>query len=559
MRDSADPVEGSGTDSGTIEESSLPATVVERRSSVSLPDPADLPRASEPMFRRDLDSEPSRRDSIDSHQRKRLWRLTAVIPGLCAIAALSLRVMGGDPTLQRVLIAGLVVASGSALWLGWLARSGRTQLLSSTIAWLLISGGVCCMVLYFGMYSPAMMLPVIALFFVGTRDELPVALAIYLTFAVFHGVLAIVFIGGGLHEPGVFTFVETGREKLLTVEALLQGTLLATLIVSCAIRRSMVRTVRDLEHQARSLGHHELLLEDARRAFEISLRAAGGGRFSHQILGSYRLGRLLGEGAMGEVYEAIDTRSGGAAAVKLLRREVIGDRRVVERFLTEARILSSLSTDHIARVLETADPAIGLPYIAMERLSGRDLRQYLKDHPDGRLPLAEVDELLRQIARGIDAAHRADIVHRDLKPSNVFRDDSGTWKILDFGVSKVGSGEHTTEHALVGTPNFMAPEQMRGGTIDARSDIFALGAIVYRAITGRMAFNGDTLAAIAVEITHHTPPRPTELVPELPASVDEVVMKAIAKEPAQRFHSAIELSEAFTRAIDAAADPAPAP
>jgi serine/threonine-protein kinase len=184
----------------------------------------------------------------------------------------------------------------------------------------------------------------------------------------------------------------------------------------------------------------------------------------------------------------------------------------------------------------------------MERLHGHDLRQHLKDRADGRMPLAEVDDLLRQIARGIDAAHRADIVHRDLKPSNLFRENSGTWKILDFGVSKV-SGEGTTENALIGTPSFMAPEQMSGGAVDARSDIFALGAIVYRALTGKLAFAGDTLAAIAVEVTHRTPPRPSELVPGLPPAIDDAVMTALAKDPRHRFASATAFSGAFSIAV----------
>lgn len=183
----------------------------------------------------------------------------------------------------------------------------------------------------------------------------------------------------------------------------------------------------------------------------------------------------------------------------------------------------------------------------MERLHGHDLRQHLKDRADGRLPLTEVDDLLRQIARGIDTAHRADIVHRDLKPSNLFREDSGRWKILDFGVSKV-SGEGTTENALIGTPNFMAPEQVSGGAVDGRTDIFALGAIVYRALTGKLAFGGDTLAAIAVEVTHHAPPPPSELVPGLPPAVDQVVMTALAKDPQQRFATATGFSEAFSLA-----------
>lgn len=329
------------------------STVVDRGLPAALGEPLVVARASTPIDRRDLESEPSRRDSIDFHQRRKLWWLASVIPLLSAVAAVSIHLLGGGVVVRRLMIAGLIAGSATGFWLGWLARTRRTWVGAATIGWFILAAQVCCSILYFGAFSPALMVAVFAVFFVGTRDELVVALTAYLTIAVFHAALTVALVAGGLRDPGVFTLVETDADKLVVLEVLLQGTLLATLTAACAVRRSMVRTVRDLELQARTLGHHELLLEDARRAFEASLRAAGGGRFSHQILGSYRLGRLLGEGAMGEVYDAVDTRSGGAAAVKLLRREVIEDRRVVQRFLTEARIVTSLQTDHIARVLET--------------------------------------------------------------------------------------------------------------------------------------------------------------------------------------------------------------
>jgi serine/threonine protein kinase len=224
------------------------------------------------------------------------------------------------------------------------------------------------------------------------------------------------------------------------------------------------------------------------------------------------------------------------------------NRRIVQRFLTEARIITSLRTDHVVRVLETADPGSSLPYIAMERLHGRDLRRHLRVRNGARLSLAEADDLLRQIARGIDAAHGADIVHRDLKPSNLFRDDTGTWKILDFGVSKV-IGEHTAEHAVVGTPSFMSPEQLKGGTVDGRTDIFALGAIMYYVVTGKLAFAGDTLAAVALQVTHDAPRLPSDLVPGIPPGIDDAVMTALAKDPQKRFATAAAFSEAFSAAI----------
>jgi serine/threonine-protein kinase len=521
-------------------------TVVDPGIAASSPDPSIAPW-TEATFR-DLASE-SRQTPMDLRLRRRLWWLSSMTLVLSAAAMASTLVMGGSALIQRVFLAGMGATAAAGVGMGWMARTRRMTVRRTTIAWFIVAMGGCSTMLYYGLFSPVgLMVAVFVVFFVGTRDERPVVVMVYVLFAAFHVALVGVLAGVGVPDLGALPFSDGEIAKLAVTETLIQLVLLATLVGACAIRRSMVGTVRDLEERARALGHHELLLDDAKRAFEASLRAAGGGRFSHQILGSYRLGRLLGEGAMGEVYDAIDTRTGAPAAVKLLRRGVMENRRIVQRFLTEARIVTALRSDHVARVLETADPAASLPYIAMERLYGLDLRRYLRARRGGRLSLAEADDLLHQAARGIDAAHRAGVVHRDLKPSNLFRADAGTWKVLDFGVSKV-IGEHTAEHSIVGTPHFMSPEQLRGGTVDHRTDIFALGAIVYNAITGKLAFGGDTLAAIALQVTHHAPPRPSELVPGIPAEIDDAVMTALAKDPRRRFATAVAFSEAFRGAI----------
>jgi serine/threonine protein kinase len=499
---------------------------------------------------RDFESEVERRTSIDLHLRRQLWWLSSVTLVLCVASVASIALLGGSALVGRLFLGGMLLNIGTGLWMGWMARTQRMTVKNTTLAWFIITTtGGWTAILYFGPLSPpGMMTAVFITFFVGTRDERRVVTMVYLLFAVFHAALVGAMIGGVLDDPGAITVARAGTLELLVVEGLIQLLLLVTVVAACAIRAGMVSTVRDLEKRARIIGHHELVLEDAKRAFEASLRAAGGGRFSHQNVGSYRLGRLLGEGAMGEVYDAVDTRTGAPAAVKLLRRAAMEDRWIVQRFLTEARVVTALHTDHIARVLETADPGSGLPYIAMERLHGHDLRKHLRERPGARLSLTEADDLLRQIARGIDVAHRADVVHRDLKPSNLFRIDDGTWKILDFGVSKV-IGEHTAANAIVGTPNFMAPEQVKSRKVDRRTDIFALGAILYYAITGKLAFAGKNLATVAYQVTHYQPPRPSELVPGISTDVDDVVMTALAKDPRKRFQAATDLADAFSRAV----------
>jgi eukaryotic-like serine/threonine-protein kinase len=492
---------------------------------------------------RDLSSEAERRSSIDLHLRRQLWWLSSVTLVLCMSAVGSIFVLGGGDVVRRLFMASMLMNIGTGVWMGWMARTQRMTVKNTTIAWFIISTGGCATIAYFGLFSAVgLMAAVFIVFFVGTRDERRVVVMVYAIFALFHAVLAGLVIAGRFDDTGVLTFIPRAAPggsalQLFVVEALVQLLLLVTLVASTAIRAGMVSTVRDLELRARIIGHHELLLDDAKRAFEASLRAGGGGRFSH----------LIGEGAMGEVYDAVDTRTGAPAAVKLLRRAVMEDRWIVQRFLTEARVVTSLQTDHIARVLETADPGAGLPYIAMERLHGHDLRTHMRDSADARLPLDEAADLLHQVAQGIDTAHRAGVVHRDLKPSNLFRTDDGTWKILDFGVSKV-LGEHTAANSIVGTPNFMAPEQVKGRTVDRRADIFALGAILYYAITGKLAFQGKNLAAVAVQVTQHRPPCPSLLVRGISTAVDEAIMTALAKDPRKRFTSATDFAAALRRA-----------
>jgi hypothetical protein len=502
--------------------------------------------------------------SMDHHMRRDLWWLSFVIPALCVAVVTSSVLLGGAGTARRLLVAGMIASATCGSWMGWMARRAQLTARTTAIGWFVITAGSCTVILYYGVRSPVgLMVAVLAVCFVGMRATRAVAVMVYLVFAVFHATLVGLVAAGAVPELGVLPIaVGGGAAELVVTELLIQLVLFATMIAAAAVRRSTATTLCELEQQAREVGRHELLLDDAKRAFEAALRADGGGRFTHQVVGSYRLGRLLGEGSMGEVYDATDTRTGIPAAVKLLRRNVMADRRLVQRFLTEARIVRSLDTDHVARVLDTGDAASSLPYIAMERLRGCDLRKHLAAHPDGRLPIAEAEDLLRQVARGIDAAHRAGVVHRDLKPSNLFRTDAGVWKILDFGVSKV-IGEHTVENAMIGTPNFMSPEQANRRDVDGRTDIFALGAILYYAITGVLAFDGETLAAIALQVTHHTPPPASQRVPAIPAGVDAAVMTALAKDARQRFATAGAFADAFRAALaaprqDAGHSPEPA-
>src|SRR5688572_14487396 len=183
----------------------------------------------------------------------------------------------------------------------------------------------------------------------------------------------------------------------------------------------------------------------------------------------------------------------------------------------------------------------------MERLTGVDLAGHLRER--GRLDLDETIEMARQLAAGLEAARKAGIVHRDLKPQNVFRIDGPvpTWKILDFGVSKlVGHGGTLTQGHVIGTPQYMAPEQARGEEVDHRADVYALAAIVYRCLTGRPPFGGAGVPQILYAVVHTLPPRPSSLA-ELPPGADDVLARGLAKRPGDRFADATAFAAALAR------------
>jgi serine/threonine-protein kinase len=203
----------------------------------------------------------------------------------------------------------------------------------------------------------------------------------------------------------------------------------------------------------------------------------------------------------------------------------------------------------VVEVVATSGAESVLPYIAMERLEGVDLGGYLRERE--RMTLLEVSELLSQVAVGLSAAHAAHVVHRDLKPSNLFRsgvDERPNWKILDFGVARWMDSAETTLTAadLVGTPHYMAPEQVRGHALDQRTDVYALSAIAYRALTGEVPFAGP-MPGVLTNILEDTPTPASSVLP-LPRAIDYVLTIGLAKAPGQRFQSAFELAAAFSMA-----------
>lgn len=280
------------------------------------------------------------------------------------------------------------------------------------------------------------------------------------------------------------------------------------------------------------------------------------GRFTGHELDGFRLGDLIGRGGMGEVYAAHDMCSDRPVAVKLLRFETLGEEDVLTRFKREAKLVASIASPHVVRVLSVSNEGAVFPYIVMERLFGVDLASHLRDR--ARLSLPEVLCLVEQLALGLEAAHGARVLHRDLKPSNVFRARSragdACWKILDFGVSKwLGPSLDPviTKTGWIGTPQYMAPEQIAGdGQLDHRVDLYALCAIAYRALTGVVPFAG-AMPGILRSVSERMPTAPSLYLPMHP-DMDLVFAIGLAKEPEHRFQRARELAEAYALAAQGA-------
>ena len=292
------------------------------------------------------------------------------------------------------------------------------------------------------------------------------------------------------------------------------------------------------------------MLAEARAELDRALKIGGPGRYSEQVVGAFRLGNLIGRGGMGEVYEAHGVADQREAAVKLLHPSTLNDPTQLERFLREAATVSRLDCPHVVRVLEVGTTPGEVPFLAMERLRGVDLAEQLRRQRRLQLPQARV--FVDQVAIGLEAARVAGIVHRDLKPHNVFCAQQGRdrcWKILDFGVSKSGGTGTLTKGHVVGTPEYMAPEQARGEDVDHRADVYALAAILYRAVTGHTPFTGKDVPSTLYEVCYRIPTQPSHHA-QLPPDVDRVLAVGLAKEPAQRFATALELAQAFARAVD---------
>jgi Protein kinase domain len=254
-----------------------------------------------------------------------------------------------------------------------------------------------------------------------------------------------------------------------------------------------------------------------------------------QIIGNYKIEEKLGEGGMGAVYRGVDTMLDREVAIKALRPELASQTSVVERFRTEAVTLAKLNHPNIATLYSMFRQGEEL-YMVLEFVRGETLDSIMEKR--GALPAEEAIPVFCQVLDGIDHAHELGIVHRDIKPANMMLTEKGTLKVLDFGIARLlGSARMTRAGNIIGTLEYMAPEQVRGHETDGRSDLYALGMMLYEVLTGKLPFDTDNEFELMKSQTEMTPRAPREINPNIPELVEAAIMKAIEKNPDDRFQT----------------------
>ena len=260
--------------------------------------------------------------------------------------------------------------------------------------------------------------------------------------------------------------------------------------------------------------------------------------------GRYRLERKLGSGGMADVWLAEDQELGRKVAVKILHERYANDEQFVERFRREATHAASLSHPNIVSIFDRGE-AGGSYYIVMEYVEGRTLKELIVSR--GSCPVPVAITYVRQVLAGLRFAHRAGIVHRDVKPHNVIVDSEGRVKVMDFGIARAGTSQMTEVGSIIGTAQYLSPEQARGAPVDESSDLYSTGILLYELLTGTVPFNGETPVEVAMKHLSQVPEPPSRLRPEVPHDLDLVVIRALAKEPAERYRSAQEMDRDLER------------
>ncbi len=447
------------------------------------------------------------------------------------------------------------------LWTHARARRGRYDDRAVKVFGGTCIAGVTVISYYLGVFSPTVLAVTtgIAFFSLGANARLAIILpAAVLSLWI---ATALLVVAGVVPDVGLVRCAALAPSTRVFFLVMVPLVIAVTAYQARHSRQATLRAIERSNEAIRSMLLREAQLDEVNREL-AAVRAAGvgqEGRHTGARTDRWVLGVVVGRGAMGEVYEARDLEGSGRAAIKVLHAGLRDQRDLAVRFQREGAAAARVRSRHVIEVYGSGELEPGVPYLAMEFLTGVDLASLLR--AEHVLALRDVVSIVSDLCRGLDAVHAQGIVHRDLKPANLFRVEapgaSPTWKILDFGVAKAAESDSTlTRQGIVGTPDYMSPEQAKGGAVDLRSDVFALGAVVYRALTGAPPFAAPDLPALLYQIVYASPPRPRAAQRDLPADVEHVLALAMAKRPEDRLGSALELSAALAAAAAGTLDPA---
>ncbi|MGH2663399.1 MAG: Stk1 family PASTA domain-containing Ser/Thr kinase [Actinomycetota bacterium] len=259
--------------------------------------------------------------------------------------------------------------------------------------------------------------------------------------------------------------------------------------------------------------------------------------------GRYEIDAPVGTGGMATVFRGTDTVLGRTVAVKLLADRFVRDEQFVTRFRREAQAAAGLNHPNVVSVYDTGDDG-DAHYIVMEYVEGRTLADVLRD--EGAVSPIQAVAIVDQVTRALEAAHEQGLVHRDVKPGNILLTDGGAVKVTDFGIARAATDETLTQTGIIlGTASYLSPEQARGQAVDARSDIYSLGCVLFEMLTGQVPFTGDSAMAVAYQHVNENPEPPSRMRDDVPAELDEIVMTAMAKDPGHRYPTAGEFRKAL--------------
>jgi eukaryotic-like serine/threonine-protein kinase len=482
--------------------------------------------------------------SEEEARARAFFRLAA---SLAIIGAAFMPFVAGPPLWRFFAVACCALASGVCVYaLRALGKPGGYSPRVVTITGVAVGALAELALFYFGLFSAASMVLLIGVYFFGLSESARAAKITYVTGAVLFFTLGAGVVFGALPDLGPMPIGGLGVGWRWFFLVMTQVAFAMTFFLARSSRRATAIAIERVRRANFRIDQREAQLIEARGDLDRALRP-GEGRYSGSSVGGYSLGEIVGRGGMGEVYRGA-REDGGVAAVKLLYPNILVDPVNIERFMREAEIAQRVSSPYVTRVLSSGLTPAGLPFVAMELLTGNDLAWHLRKEPHMRLP--KVAELVAQSARALVAIREAGIVHRDLKPHNFFLTSAPTqvWKVLDFGVSRLDAAGTITQGALVGTPSYMAPEQVRLERVDHRADIYSLAMVVYRTITGKPAFVGDDLGGLLYNVVHMPAPRPRG-ARQIPGDVELVLALGMAKDREDRFQKVEDFAGAFELAV----------